>query len=143
MCFACSSLCCLDVFGIGYFPIDKVFPSHTFILGLINVYVSLFCGCLCTFCVYIQMHTRLCKCFFEYVFVCVCVLAAVSKYASVRCAQKSSAMARYCQHQSHRRSRPPAYGYQWPERPLCQIQDGAPEVQEQGKHTLFDNVFLS
>lgn len=63
---------------------------------------------------------------------CVCVFAAASEHASLRCAQKSSAVARNCQHQSDRGSRPAAHGCQWPQRPLCQIQDGPPEVQEQG-----------
>ncbi len=71
---------------------------------------------------------------FFFFFLNVCVPAAVSEYASVRCAQKSPAVARHSQHQSHRGSRPSANGQQRPQRPLCQIQDGTPEVQEQGKH---------
>lgn len=66
---------------------------------------------------------------------CVHLPATVSEHASVRCAQKSPAVARYSQHQSDRGSRPAAHGCQRPQRPLCQIQNGAPEVQEQGKQT--------
>lgn len=90
--------------------------------------VCVFILCLCT-----------CLCMYKCTCVCVnvslCVCAAVSEYASVRCAQKSPAVARYSQHQSDRRSQPPAHGRQRPQRPLRQIQNGAPEVQEQGKHT--------
>lgn len=39
VCVACSSLCCLGVFMIAYFPVDKVYTSHTSILGLMNAYV--------------------------------------------------------------------------------------------------------
>lgn len=60
------------------------------------------------------------------------VLAAVSEHASVRRAQEISAVARHSQHQSDRRAPPPAHGRQRPQRPLRQIPDGAPEVQEQG-----------
>lgn len=61
-----------------------------------------------------------------------CVSAAVPKYASVRRAQKSSAVAGDRQHQPDRGLRPTADGRQRPQRPLRQVQDGPPEVQEQG-----------
>lgn len=44
---------------------------------------------------------------------CVCVIAAVSEYASVGCTPKSPVMARYSQHQSHRGPWPAANGCQW------------------------------
>lgn len=63
------------------------------------------------------------------------VSATVPEHAPVRCAQEGPAVARYSQHQSHRRPQSPTDGRQRPQRPLRQIQDGTPEVQEQGKRT--------
>lgn len=60
--------------------------------------------------------------------------------ASFRAAQEGPAMERDRQHCPHRRSEPDPDGSQRPERSLCQVQTGEPEIQEQSMFLC--NVYL-